>query len=219
MLLILARNTLMLILLKMTRYSKNNSMEERLATSSHPSLCEGQWVPVLVPRHPTRTPIFISRDVVKISKEKFNSDLTNRPYQIFRSFPPNKCKPRVSRRGWCQLKQTQHPSLRTVKAASTMTSSRLRNATLSSSSLFWEANNVNQIIQHPVPSAEPRLQLRKKQKDTVQLVNSLASSQAVWRGALLKSHYFSLLEKNPRVVNATLAKRGQLDFAIIHFWR
>lgn len=66
---------------------------------------------------------------------------------------------------------------------------------------------MNQIIQHPAPSAETRLQLRKKQKDTVQLVNSLASGQAVWRGALLKSHCFSLTEKNPRVVNATLAKR------------
>lgn len=69
---------------------------------------------------------------------------------------------------------------------------------------------MNQIIQHPAPSAEPQLQLRKKQKDTVQLVNSLASSQAVWRGALLKSHYFSLIEKNPRVVNATLAKGASL---------
>lgn len=78
---------------------------------------------------------------------------------------------------------------------------------------------MNQIIQHPAPSAEPQLQLRKKQKDIVQLVNSLASSQAVWRGALLKSHYFSPVEKNPRVVNATLAKRGKLDFTIIHFWR
>lgn len=78
---------------------------------------------------------------------------------------------------------------------------------------------MNQIIQHPAPSAAPQLQLRKKQKDTVQLVNSLASSQAVWRRALLKSHYFSLVEKNPRVVNATLAKRGQLDFTIIHIWR
>ena len=76
---------------------------------------------------------------------------------------------------------------------------------------------MNQIIQHPAPSAEPQLQLRKKQKDTVQLVNSLASSQAVWRGALLKSHYFSLAEKNPRVGNAAVAKRGQLDFPIIPF--
>lgn len=147
----------------------------------------------------------------KISKEKFNSDLTNGPYQIFRSCPPksNKCKSREVRRSvWCQLKQTRHPNWRTVKAASTMTGSRLRNATLASSSLFWEANNVNQIIQHPAPSAEPQLQLRKKQKDTVQLVNSLASRQAVWRGALLKSHYFSLAEKNPRVGNAAVAKKG-----------
>lgn len=203
----------------MTRYSKTNSLEDRLATFIHPSLCEGQWVPILAPWHPTRTPIFISRDVLKISKQKFTSDLTNRPYQIFRSCPQSKkCKPRVSRRGWCQLRQTQHPSLRTVKAASTMTGSRLRNATLSSPSLFWEANNVNQIIQHPAPSAEPQLQLRKKQKDTVQLVNSLASSQAVWRGALLKSHYFSRW-KEPKSGKCHFGQGGQLDFTIIHFWR
>lgn len=195
-------------------------MKERLATVSHPSLCEGQGVPILIPQCPRRTLIFISRDVVKISKDKFNSVLNKRPCQILRSCVPVKqIKPSVRGRDWCQLTQTRHPSLITLKAASTMTSSRLRNATLSSSSLFWEANNVNQIIQHPAPSAEPQLQLRKKQKDTVQLVNSLASSQAVWRGALLKSHYFSLVEKNPRVVNATLAKRDQLDFMIIHFWR
>lgn len=66
---------------------------------------------------------------------------------------------------------------------------------------------MNQIIQHPAPSAEPQLQLRKKQKDTVQLVNSLASSQAVWRGALLKSHY-SLSLKRTREWEMPLWQRG-----------
>lgn len=73
---------------------------------------------------------------------------------------------------------------------------------------------MNQIIQHPAPSAETRLlRLRKKQKDTVQLVNSLARSQAVWRGAC-SSHVISLLlKRTPEWVNATLAKRGP---ALLH---